>query len=151
MRYLVLSSTILVAVLLILSMGPRGVDARAPLAPAAARPFAPAAITATVQVGPNSTISFSPTTQIVNAGDGVQWEWSSMLIPHSVVSGTCSGFTCTPDGKFTSGLPTTAPNSYDFTFSAPGVYPYYCGEHLSAMQGVIVVVAPRLWLPLLVR
>ena len=81
-------------------MLPGGARATGALAPTAAL----AAITATVQVGPASApFSFVPGTTVVDVGDAVHWNWNSPSTFHSVTSGTCSGFTCTPDGKFDSG------------------------------------------------
>src|SRR5438270_135239 len=103
----------LVAMALMLPGGARATGAPAPLS-------APAAITATVQVGPASApFSFVPGTTVVDVGDSVHWDWNSATTLHSVTSGSCSGFTCTPDAKFDSGAPQTAPASFDFTVSTP--------------------------------
>ena len=151
MRLFVLLTASLLAAMLILSFAPRG--ASADPTPARASGFAPSSITATVQVGPNNSTSFVPATQVVDVGDTVHWVWSSTFIPHAIVSGTCPGGICTADGKFQSngGVPQTAPASYDFTFTAPGVYPYFCGVHQAAMQGVIFVSITHLFLPLIIR
>jgi plastocyanin len=135
----------LVAGALMLPGGARATGAPAPTA-------ALAAITATVQVGPASApFSFVPGTTVVDVGDAVHWNWNSPSTFHSVTSGTCSGFTCTPDGKFDSGAPQTAPANFDFTFSTPGAYPYFCKVHLSEMTGTILVASTRVYLPLVVR
>lgn len=103
----------------------------------------------TVQVGPG--ISFSPTLQNIDVNDTIHWEWSSPLIPHSTTSGTCSGFICTPDGMWNSGIQ-TAPFTFDVAFSNSGIYPYFCSFHGSSMQGMIFVgLNNKLYLPLIVR
>ncbi len=114
---------------------------------AQARPSA----TFTVQVGPSDSISFSPATQEINVGDTTHWVWSSALIPHSTTSGTCSGLTCTSDGKWDS-LMHTVPYSFDVTFNSTGVYPYFCSVHGSSMQGTIIVgLNNKTYLPLIIR
>ncbi|MBI5032078.1 MAG: hypothetical protein HZB51_16220 [Chloroflexi bacterium] len=105
--------------------------------------------THTIHVGPNSLSVFSPTVQTVNVNDTVNWEWASAFSPHSTTSGNCSGFICTPDGKWESGVH-TAPFSFNFQFTTPGTYPYYCSFHGSMMQGTIVVVG-NIFLPLVLR
>lgn len=106
-------------------------------------------VTHTIQVGPNNSMVFSPTVQTINVNDTITWEWSSTLIPHSTTSGSCSGFTCTPDSKWDSGIH-TAPFSFDFQFATPGTYSYYCSVHGSSMQGTIIVVG-NIFLPLISR
>lgn len=152
MKRLVLVTAALLALALLLATRVPATDAHSAAVPAAAQPSAPAAITATVQVGPASApISFEPGTQVVDLNDSVHWVWNSPLTPHSVTSGMCSGIICTPDSKFDSGAPQTAPGSFDFTFNTPGIYPYFCKVHLSSMTGAIFVASTRVYLPLVVR
>jgi plastocyanin len=122
------------ATLLLAAYGPFG-----PSEVAAAPGEAPLAATVTVQVGPNSSTSFAPATVTIQPGDTVSWVWSSTVVPHDVTSGTCSGLTCTADGRFTSGAPQVAPATFNRTFSTPGTFPYFCTVHLSAMTGTVVV------------
>jgi plastocyanin len=90
-----------------------------------------------VQVGPNNSLAFVPATQTIVSGDTVHWVWSAPP-PHSTTSGTCAGSTCTPDGRWDSGVQ-NAPASFDVTLTTPGSYPYFCLVHGAAMQGTIVV------------
>ena len=91
----------------------------------------------TVQVGPNNTLTFSPSTQPIGPGDTVHWVWAPSL-SHTTTSGTCSGSVCTPDGRWDSGAH-SAPFTFDVAFPSVGAYPYYCAVHGAAMQGVIDV------------
>ena len=56
-----------------------------------------------------------------------------------------------PDGQFDSGDPQTAPAGFDFTFTTPGVYPYFCKVHLAGMTGTVLVASTRVYLPLVIR
>jgi plastocyanin len=96
--------------------------------------------TVTVQVGPGGAIAFSPAAVTINVGDTVHWVWGSDM--HSTTSGTCSGATCTPDGKWDSGVH-NAPHTFDFTFTGPGTFAYFCTIHGTlGMTGTITVVNP---------
>jgi len=78
--------------------------------------------------------SFSPATQTVQVGDVVHWAFEGT---HTVTSGT----TCTSDGKFNSGTKNTG-DTYDFTFTSIGSFPYFCTFHCSmGMTGTITVTA----------
>ncbi|HEY7067066.1 MAG TPA: plastocyanin/azurin family copper-binding protein [Chloroflexota bacterium] len=101
---------------------------------------APAASNQMVQVGPGT--AFNPQTVNVNVGETVTWTWvTPALSSHSTTSGTCSGFVCTPDHMWDSGIRTAGPNTQDFafTFNTPGTFSYYCQVHGSAMTGQVVV------------
>jgi len=143
------SLTLLIVVAVTLQSDGSRVGAQSP-APASVQPVAPAAITATVQVGPGSTV-FSPITTTIFAGDKVRWVWASNF--HSTTSGAC----CTFDGNWDSGVhnvadPPGPPHTFDFTFNTPGTYPYFCSIHGPfGMTGVIIVVTPRLHIPLVIR
>jgi plastocyanin len=150
MRLLLMAPALLLAVWVLLSAAHEA-QAQKAATPMPAQPFAPAAITATVQVGPGDSTAFAPAQQVLAVGDGVHWVWSSTSIPHTVTSGACAGLTCTPDGNFDSGLAATAPQSYDFTFTAPGLHPYFCKVHGSSMTGEIFVASTRTFLPLVIR
>lgn len=74
---------------------------------------------------------------IIKAGTTVIWSNTSTA-PHNVLSGPSGN----PDGKFKSPgiLAASGTDTYSFTFTTPGEYPYYCGIH-PAMTGWITVVA----------
>lgn len=97
-----------------------------------------------VTVGPGFTLTFSPATLNVNAGDTVRWSWAGSN--HTVTSGNC----CSADNKFCSpndlSCSTAGINNagfvYTHTFSAGGSFPYFCRLHGgSGMTGVINVTA----------
>lgn len=98
--------------------------------------------TVTVMVGPGGANTFVPATATINVGDTVKWVWGSG--GHNVVSGTGG----TADNKFCSqnntNCATTATsangNTYMFTFTTKGSYPYFCKPHVNAgMTGTITV------------
>src|SRR3954452_21582537 len=101
---------------------------------------APLASSATVHVGPGFTNTFNPPTVNVNVGDNVSWTWDTPST-HTTTSGTCIGFSCTPDGLWDSGFK-SGPPDFVFTFNvAPGTYNYFCSLHGSAMTGQVIVSA----------
>ena len=80
---------------------------------------------------------FGPASLTVCVGDTVRWTFAGE--PHSVTSGTPP----LPDGRFDSGIigideprPT-----FEWTFTTPGTYPYFCQVHSEQMVGKIVVEA----------
>ena len=98
-----------------------------------------------------SGIDFSPAALTITVGDTVQWNWVSGF--HSVESGVDG----VPAGVFTSGNPTSSPQTFSVTFDQafidanplPGnVYPYYCVIHVGdGMSGTIAVQSPAPALP----
>ena len=103
-----------------------------------------------VTVGPvGNEFSFVPDTVNISVGDTVRWTWESDF--HSVTSGT----SCTADGQFCSpdnmncdaGILNDTGFVYEFTFTQPGMYQYFCAIHCFAgMTGVVNVlpaVRPR--------
>ena len=96
-----------------------------------------------VIVGPlGNEFSFVPDTVNISVGDTVRWTWESDF--HSVTSGT----SCTADGQFCSpdnmncdvGILNDTGFVYQFTFTQPGVYQYFCAIHCFAgMTGVVNV------------
>ena len=79
-----------------------------------------------------SGITFAPATLNVHTGDVVHWSFSGT---HDVTSGA----NCTSDSKFYSGTKNSG-DTYDFTFSTAGTFPYYCSFHCSlGMVGSITV------------
>jgi len=105
----------------------------------AARAVAAPEAVATVNVG-NGLISFSPVTQTVLVNDTVHWVWTDTFT-HSVTSGACSGVTCTPNGKWDSGLHAQLGFTFDQVVTQTGTYTYYCTQHGAfGMRGTIDVV-----------
>ncbi|MEE8143540.1 MAG: plastocyanin/azurin family copper-binding protein [Planctomycetota bacterium] len=112
--------------------------------------FARGQTTHDVIVGPMKFLIFSPADIVIEVGDTVLWTWDSLLIVHNVVSGDLG----IPDGHFESGLPVTAPFTFQITFDQafldanpkPGnFYPYHCFPHVPFdMFGSIQVVGPEL-------
>src|SRR5215467_14781268 len=88
-----------------------------------------------VTVGPvGNELTFDPDTINIGVGDTVRWTWASNS--HSVTSGT----SCTADGQFCSPNNTNCDAAvlndtgfvYEFTFSQPGTYHYFCALHCFA-------------------
>jgi len=96
-----------------------------------------------VTVGPvGNKFSFVPDTVNIRVGDTVRWTWESDS--HSVTSGT----SCTADGQFCSpanmdceaGILNDTGFVYEYTFTEPGTYQYFCALHcFAAMTGVVNV------------
>jgi plastocyanin len=96
-----------------------------------------------VTVGPlDNEFSFAPDSINISVGDTVRWTWASDF--HSVTSGT----SCTADGQFCSpdnmncdaGILSDTGFVYEFTFTQPGMYQYFCALHCFAgMTGVVNV------------
>ena len=83
-------------------------------------------------------IAYNPQSITVTVGTQVIWtNDETIAISHSVTS----GIPLSPDGKFDSFPPYLAPGqSFQFTFTSTGTYPYYCRVHLSFMTGTIMVI-----------
>ncbi len=75
--------------------------------------------------------AFKPATLTVAVGTKVVWTNRDQE-PHTVVSN---------DKGFRSG-PLNTGESFSFTFTEPGNYPYFCSVHPS-MTGVVVVQGPK--------
>jgi plastocyanin len=98
-----------------------------------------------VAVGPvGSEFSFVPDTVNITVGDTVRWTWESDF--HSVTSGDSTS--CTADGQFCSpdnmncdaGTLNNTGFVYEFTFTQPATYQYFCALHCFAgMTGVVNV------------
>lgn len=83
-----------------------------------------------------SDLSYDPNDVTVRVGTTVTWtNRETTQIPHTVTSGTPGA----PNGIFDSGT-VNAGQSYQFTFTTAGTYPYYCTIHGAAMTGVVHVV-----------
>ncbi|MDD5033559.1 MAG: PQQ-dependent sugar dehydrogenase [Methylococcaceae bacterium] len=79
--------------------------------------------------------SFDQETVHIKVGDTVHWTWKGS--PHTVTSGA----SCTPDGKFDSGI-RNAPATLSFTFNEAGSFPYFCSLHCTlGMTGKVIVEA----------
>jgi plastocyanin len=96
-------------------------------------------------VGPKGNeFTFNPDMVNIRVGDTVRWTWASDF--HSVTSGT----SCTADGQFCSpdnsncdaGVLNDTGFVYEFTFSQPGSYNYFCALHCFAgMTGIVNVLS----------
>jgi plastocyanin len=81
--------------------------------------------------------SFQPADATVQAGDTVTWTVTKAIAdPHSVTSGTSSD-----SGKVFDSKATLHANgdTFSWTFSTAGSFPYYCTIHPSQMHGTITV------------
>lgn len=80
--------------------------------------------------------AFTPEEISLVVGDRARWNnLDSML--HSVTSQTGPG-TLIPSGVFDSGLLEQG-DTFEFTFTSPGTFHYFCLPHGSSMQGVVRV------------
>jgi plastocyanin len=82
---------------------------------------------AAVTVGPNGTLTYSPSAVDIAAGGTVNWTWAGGL-SHSVTSDT---------GVFDSGI--KASGAFSFTFPNAGSFPYHCMVHGTIMSGTVMV------------
>jgi len=98
---------------------------QAPAAPASPQPSAGSGNAITIK-----NFAFDPPALTVKAGTEVTWT-NQDSAPHTIVSDTGS-----PEA-FTSRSFSTG-QSYSFTFTRPGTYPYHCSIH-PAMTGTIIV------------
>ena len=76
----------------------------------------------------------------IQVGDTVEWDFSPSLSFHTVTD-------CGEDCNFPTATPlwdsgSTLGGSFQFTFTTPGTYPYYCEIHPFTMQGQIIVNQP---------
>ncbi len=102
------------------------------------------ATTVNVTVGPNGTLSYSPSSVTINAGDSVTWSYGGGM-PHNVYA-TDGSFRCANgcDDTGGNGDPSGGAWSFTRTFSTAGTINYYCQYHGTIMSGKVVVnaVAP---------
>ena len=100
-----------------------------------------------VTVGPKENeFTFLPDTINISVGDTVRWTWASDS--HSVTSGK----SCIADGQFCSPENMNCDASilndtgfvYEFTFTQPGMYQYFCALHCFAGMTGVVNVLPGL-------
>jgi plastocyanin len=86
-----------------------------------------------VNVAPNELRWFDPAHLSITPGDTVTWVWQSA--GHSLVSGVWP----IPDGQVNTGSHTTG-YQFSLTFTAPGLFSYFCATHGSAgMRGDVQV------------
>jgi len=87
----------------------------------------------TVQLLTSGGNRFSPSAVTIARGTTVRFDWVGGF--HDVTSAGSPGFQ-------SSGNPTSAPHTFDVTFTAPGAFNYFCTVHGTAttgMHGTIVV------------
>lgn len=80
--------------------------------------------------------AYDPLELTVAVGTTVTWT-NSDIIPHTVTSGLSDGVTLTPDGFFDSSF-LNAGDTFSYTFTEAGEFPYYCLPH-PWMQGKVTV------------
>jgi plastocyanin len=101
--------------------------------------------TTNVFAGFNAVNRFSPTNVTISVNDSVIWTWQSN--GHSTTSGTNGApgdDNGVPSGSWDSGIQ-ILPFSFTNTFTAPGVYSYYCTvHHNTGMTGEVFVVSSSL-------
>ena len=81
----------------------------------------------TIIVGPSGSLTFSPTTITINAGESVHFVWATGAVGHNV----------SPDGGNASALPASpglpallsAPQAFDVVFPAAGTFRFFCTAH----------------------
>lgn len=113
---------------------------------------APAAAGGSTAAGAGSTprtitvarLAFDPVELTVPAGTTVTWR-SDEPITHTVTSGKTTGVDATsglrsgqtPDGKFDGPLDAKG-STFEFRFTDPGTYAYYCAIHQGMNASVVV-------------
>ncbi len=96
-----------------------------------------AAATFNVDIGPAGSLTFSPDPVNVKAGDTVNWTW--MNGPHSTTSGTNCRFN--GPGPNTWDSRQKSSGTFQFTFDAPGSFPYFSSVYCPYMVGTVNVVS----------
>jgi len=99
-------------------------DAAAPSSGSPPPPPAPN----TVEVANNY---FNPVTLTVSVGTTVTWNWPVVSRRHNILPEGTQSVPYSPDIV-------DGPYVYQYTFTTPGTYDYYCLEH-GGMRGTIVV------------
>jgi plastocyanin len=86
-------------------------------------------------------IAFQPTQVEIPVGETVTWRQEDVAT-HTVTSGRVERaggtVTATADDRFDSGNITKGQN-FQFTFSEPGQFAFYCAIHPATMTGVVTV------------
>lgn len=98
--------------------------------------------TFTVLVAPGDSHTFSPAALDLRVGDTVHWVWQAS--GHTVTSGSdgnADGVFCSPNDGTCTGAPTSSAGStYDYRFTTPGTFPYFCRPHFDmGMIGSVTV------------
>jgi len=85
--------------------------------------------------------TFQPANVTIQAGETVTWTVTQAIdASHSVTSGSYKD--ANPGSVFDSGIKLHADgDSFSYTFTQPGTYPYFCAVHPDTMSGVITVEA----------
>jgi plastocyanin len=78
---------------------------------------------------------FVPPSLTIKAGETVTWTWAGGT--HTVTSGT----SCVSDKAYTSGLKSSAGDTFTHTYATPGTFEYFCEPHCASagMKGTIIV------------
>jgi len=74
----------------------------------------------------------------IAAGDTVVWDFGPALLPHTTTACGASCDSPTSDPLWDSGLIVDG-STYQYTFTQPGTYLYYCLVHLNMQRGRIIV------------
>lgn len=86
----------------------------------------------TVAVGADDGFAFAPAAIRVDAGTTVRWVWTGIGGRHNVVD---------EYGAFASDYHRESGATYEYTFEAGGLYPYFCEPHRAmGMKGGVRVV-----------
>ena len=93
---------------------------------------------------PLKSLMFMPMDVTVKVGTKVTWR-NDEVITHTVTSGTVSGIDSStglrsgqkPDGRFNAKLNRRG-DTFSYTFTKAGTYPYYCDIHFGMNAKVIV-------------
>ncbi len=84
----------------------------------------------------NADNAYDPIDLTVAVGATVRWT-NLDGVAHTVTSGTSDGAVVSPDGMFDSGF-LNQDDTFTYTFTEPGTYPYFCTPH-PWMQGTVTV------------
>ena len=98
------------------------------------------ATSANVTVGPNGSISYSPNSVTINAGESVTFTYAGGPMPHNVIANDNS-FRCAKGCEDTGGNGAATNQAFTFTrtFNTAGTINYHCEYHGLVMSGKIIV------------
>jgi len=82
---------------------------------------------------------FSPPSVSISVGDTVTWT-NTGSFTHTTTSGTTTGGSPHPDGKWDSGALLPG-HTFSHVFTSAGSFPYYCTPHYTMMVGTVTVKA----------
>ena len=80
---------------------------------------------------------YTPVTLSANVGDKIIMTNTDSTGVHSFTSGTVDGFAPSPDGTFDTGILMSG-DSFEWTPTVSGEYPYYCMLHAWQVGTIIV-------------